>query len=279
VCAVVFEACRRGRELACLKKNTAAVTSVGHLVLDRCSNREAFEDFFNGVEDDKVRMDGIRGLWDKLVARACAPDASGQLPLGVVWITSPIYSVLMLMKDAISIQWTDARVPQDNRFYCAFTGAKLHKGDPCFACNIRTVVVRAGEGAPPPADRDRDGEEPIPTRDVIDNTFMVGHALRETPMGGGAGARPVEPVFLLEALTALLQYDLYLKRAIKEWLDAQRAFLPQGYNALIIANALTSDQGFEKIVEWYTYLYHLCYVIDVALPPRAEPIGRTAAQE
>ena len=256
VCAVVFEACRQARARACLKANTKAMTSVGHPVLKRCGKRDAFEDFFNGVNHEKSALIGIRGLWDRLIDRVCR-----RLPNDdeTVLITSPIYSLLSLMKDADSIEWCEAHVPMkpEDSFYCSMTGAKLKGGEACYAGNIRTNVIHDVE----------DTEKTLPTRDVIDNPFLIGHKVSNTPLGNG---NDVEPIYLLKAMVALAQVDLVIKKSIAEWLDAESSYLPkseQNNDALIIANVLTSDIGIEKIVEWYSYLYHICYVLDVSIPP------------
>jgi hypothetical protein len=146
--------------------------------------------------------------------------------------------------------------PKDS-FYCAMTGAKLKGGDPCYACNMRTKVIHGVE----------DTEKNLPTREMIDNPFLIGHKVKNTPLGDG---NDVEPIYLFKALVALAQVDLVIKKSIAEWLDAESAYLPkneQNNDALVIANALTSDIGMEKIVEWYSYLYHICYVLDVCIPP------------
>jgi len=288
VCAVVYEACRKGRERACLKENIKALTKANHPVLATCGKREAFEDFFNGIDNDGVKVVGMRGIWDVLKSRVCRKDKElAQLPTGGdgLVITASVYSVIYLMKTAISIEWCDSTVPQDGMFYCAMTGAKLNKNDPCFACNIRTGKVvdeprrpEGGSGDAMEEDDDDDSEsaekdETVPSRDVIDNPFLVAAKLYKSPLGGNAsgdGKAPsssIAPHALLTVMAAALQADLVIKKSVEEWLDAESSYLPENNDVTYIANALTSDAGIGKIVEWFSYLFSLTYILDVCFPP------------
>ncbi len=293
VCAVVYEACRQGRERACLKENPKALTSVDHPVLLHCTKRDAFEDFFNGVENEAGSMKGIRNVWRELEERVTTstdfgnPGTVYELPL------SPVSSIISVLRKATSVAWCESTVPGDS-YYCAMTGAKLTKGDMCYACNIRAAIIFDGDIDDDDDDDDANGpfssrtsaatvrKTPrLPKREIRDNPFLIGHGLENTPFNwknnnpedytpiqkGGA-----EPFHLFQLLVSLLQCDLAIKKAIANWLDAETRFLPLKNDPLSIANALTSDSGIGNIVDWFTYLFHLCYLVDTCLPPAPDVI-------
>jgi hypothetical protein len=262
-----------------LKENIKALTGVDHPVLNMCSKRQAFEDYFDSVTNQNGEMFGIRDVWDTLASRVCVPAPKSLLvdnPESVT-ILSPIYSILGLMKNAESIEWCESVVPESGTFYCALTGTKLEKGQKCYACNIRVVVVEEKEDSEEVAREGKKkttpdaslGETSIPKRDVMDNPFLIGHDMKTTSLSGTTAiVEGVDPIYVFEAMTALAQVDLYLKKSIREWLDAESSHSSQENDSLTIANSMTNDSGIEKIVEWYSYMYNLCYILDVCIVPQ-----------
>lgn len=182
------------------------------------------------------------------------------------------------MSRAHSISWCKGTLPTGKDkidVYCSVTGNKLEPGQNVHVVNVRTSSVSGAVLAKPPKSKakkkqekkhgkgddakkegDNDGnKEKLPTAEIKDNCFFV-TSPNDNPT----------PFAVIELMTSLVQMDLLIHKDIERWLEKHNEMIPENCESQFVADLLLMEQEIFIIADWFSYMVHLCYVLDNIVP-------------